>query len=116
MITVQSLITLAPFEEDIKTELLAKADTFDEGKKLELINMCWGLISQWYQSEIKHRHNLVLLEIAEGKKEYSEEELTKISKDVFSDLMGKLQETATEEDLEEVRDKLEDITEKVTQQ
>ena len=120
MIALQSLITLAPFEEEIKNELLAKVDTFDDGKKLELINMCWGLISQWYHNEIQHRYNLALLEIAEGKKEYTQEEMEKIPDVVFTEFTHKLQEVeqevATEEDLEEVREKLEDVTEKTQQQ
>lgn len=116
MITIHNLITLAPFEEDVKTELLEKADTFDDGKKLELINMCWGLISQWYENEIQNRYNQALLEMAEGKKEYTKEDLAKISQDVFTELTNKLQGAVTEENLEEVREKLEVITETSPQQ
>ncbi len=112
MITLQKLILVAPFSEEVKTELLSQVDTFTDAKKFELIDMCWVLISQWYQNEIRARYEIAMREMAEGKKSYTKEELAKIPDQLFDALVNKLQAASTVEDIQEVREKLADITHK----
>lgn len=110
MITLKKLITVAPFSEEVKTELLSKVDTLSDAKKFELTDMCWMLISQWYHNEIRARYEIATLEMAEGKKTYTKEELAKIPDQLFDELMNKLKEAATAEEIEEVRGKIATIT------
>lgn len=115
MITLHNLITVAPFSEDVRTELLEKEDSLSDGKKIDLINLCWDMIASWYEEEIRHRYEMALLEMAEGTKQYTQEDLDKISDDVFSELTRKLQASETAEDIKEVREKLEGVKD-LTQQ
>lgn len=110
MIAIQNLITLAPFSQEVKTELLKKVDSFSDDKKRQLIDMSWDLISQWYHDEVRHRYNEALLEMAEGKKTHTKEYLEKIPDHVFTEFTTKLEGLETIEDITEIRKKLTNLT------
>ena len=66
MITITQLINIAPFPEETKKELLSKSDTLSDSKKVELEELCWALISQWYKNELRARQEIATLEMAKG--------------------------------------------------
>ena len=106
MISLQKLIMVAPFSEDVKNELLQKVDTFDKEKEFTLINMCWDLISEWYHNEVDARYRQAMLEGAQEEGKYTKEYFDKIPDTVFNELMDKLKEAGSVEELQEVREKL----------
>ena len=106
MITITQLINIAPFPEETKKELLSKSDTLSDSKKVELEELCWALISQWYKNELRARQEIATLEMAKGDKQYSEDEFAKMGDVLFKELLNKMSVEATDEDLEKVREKL----------
>lgn len=106
MITLSQLIQVAPFPEETKKDLLSKEDTLSEEKKVELEELCWGLISQWYQNELRSQQEMAALEVSRGEKQYTKEDFNKMADDLFSELVQKLDVQSSEEDLAEAREKL----------
>lgn len=106
MISIQQLIQVAPFPEDKKQELLQKADAFSEEKKFALMEACWALISQQYQNRLQLGMHKAVLEMANGKKSYSQEELKKIEDDLFLELKNRLVPAENQEDISQIREKL----------
>jgi len=106
MITLQKLISVAPFPEETKAELLSHVDRLEKERKLELEELCWSLISQWYQNELRGKQELATLEMAQGKKQYTKEDFKKMEEELFTDLVTKLDTQSSEEDLAEAREKL----------
>jgi hypothetical protein len=106
MITLQQLINVAPFPDETKKELLEASDTLSDSKKFELQGICWALISQWYENELRSRQEIATLEMAKGGTVLSSEDFTKISDDLYQEVVSKLVIEENEEDLEEVRQKL----------
>lgn len=106
MISIQQLISVAPFSEEMKQELLTAVPALSDGKKFELEEMCWALISQWYQNELHARQEIAVLEMAEGKKTYPEDYFEKLPDEIFAEFVKKLSIEETKENLESVREKL----------
>lgn len=106
MITLQQLINLAPFPDETRHELLQSADTLADSKKIELEELCWALISQWYHNELRSRQEIATLEMAKGEKSYSKEDFSRMGDDLFQEVVRKLEVESSQEDLENVREKL----------
>lgn len=106
MITTKQLIQIAPFPEDVKRELLEKADTFSPDKKFEVEETCWALISAYYQNRLSFKMQQATLEMAKGEKTYSKEEFRKMEDDLFLELTNKLNTQVTQEEIESVRKQL----------
>lgn len=106
MVTIKQLIQVAPFPEDIKRELLEKADAFSPDKKFELEETCWTLISTDYQNKLRLKMQQATLEMAKGEKTYSQEDFKKMEDDLFLELTNKLNAQATQEEIESVRKQL----------
>jgi hypothetical protein len=106
MITLQQLINVAPFPDETKKELLESVDTFSDSKKVELEELCWAFISQWYHNELRARQEIATLEMAKGEKTYTSEDFAKMGDDLFLEVFKKFEAEESEEDLEKVREKL----------
>lgn len=109
MITLTQLIQTAPFPGEEKKELLEKVDTFSPEKKFELEEMCWAFISTEYQNNLRYEMQKAVLE------NFSKEPSTPfnpqtIENNLFSELLKRLGATETEQDIEKVRIKLDEIT------
>lgn len=115
MISLQSLITLAPFSEEMKQKLLKELPTLSEGKQFELTRLCWSTIIQKADLQIQQDREQMLLEVGLKKREYSEEEMQKIEENVYSALAQKIQEVSDKSSLEDVKDKLEEIRKEVSE-
>ncbi len=110
MITLTQLINVAPFPEPTKQELLKASETFSDTKKFELEEMCWALISQWYQNELISRQEVAALEMANGGTKLTIEEFAKISEDLLFEVVTKLEVESSEKNLEDVRERLKEVT------
>lgn len=106
MITTKQLIQLAPFPEDVKKQLLEKADTFSPDKKFEVEEACWALISTDYQNRLRFKMQQATLEMAKGEKTYSQEDFKKMEDDLFLELTNKLNAQASQEEIESLRKQL----------
>lgn len=50
MITLNQLITVAPFSDDVRQQLLASIPTLTEERQQELAGICWDAILKLYQA------------------------------------------------------------------
>lgn len=106
MIATKQLIQLAPFPENVKKELLEKANAFSADKKFEVEETCWGLISADYQNKLRLKMHQAALEMAKGEKSYSKEDFKKMEDDLFLELANKLTTQTTQEEIENIRKQL----------
>lgn len=106
MITTKQLIQIAPFPEDVKRELLEKADTFSPDKKFELEETCWALISTDYQNRLRLKMQQAALEMAKGEKTYSKEDFKKMEDNLFLELTNKFKAQTNQEEIENIRKNL----------
>jgi len=106
MIALPQLIQVAPFSSETKKELLAQVDSVSVDKKLQLEELCWRLISQWYQNELRAKQEMAVMEMTKGEKTYTKEDFSKMGDDLFDEFVSKLSAQSTEEDLSEAREKL----------
>ena len=106
MINVKQLIQVAPFSQDIKKELLEKAESFSADRKFELEETCWALISADYQNRLRFQMQQAALEMAKGEKTYSKEDFKKMEDDLFLELVNRLTTAGNQEQIEEIRKQL----------
>lgn len=106
MITAKQLIQVAPFSDDVKKELLEKADSFSPDKKFEVMESCWALISADYQNKLRFQMQKASLEMAKGEKTYSKEDFRKMEDDLFLELVNRLNAAGSQEQIEEIRKQL----------
>ncbi len=106
MITTKQLIQIAPFPEDVKKQLLEKADTFSPDKKFEVEQTCWALISADYQNRLRFQMQKATLEMAKGEKTYNKEDFGKMENDLFLELTNKLNTAGSQEQIEEIKKQL----------
>lgn len=106
MIDLQQLILIAPFPEDTRADLLTKIPTFSDAQKRDLENLSWDLIRENYEEKISFESQNALTEVALGKKKADEVDLEKIENDIFNELTSKIDGINTQEQINEVREKL----------
>jgi len=106
MAYVKQLIQLAPFPQDIKNQLLEKADSFSPEKNFEVEEACWALISQQFQNELRAKMQEAAFATENGGKTYTKEDFKKMEDDMFSELVQKLEASNSEEKLAEIKEKL----------
>lgn len=109
MISLHQLISVAPFPQDTKNKLFSQEETLSADKKMELAELCWVLISQSYQNELRSKQELAVLDMAKGGKEYTKEDFKKMGTELFMGLVQKLDIQSSEEDLASAREKLGDL-------
>lgn len=113
MVDLKQLITVAPFPQDVKTELLQKADSFSPEKKFELEEMCWSFISTDYQNKLQYEMQKAVISQATGQPAETPD-LAKIEEKLLAELTQKLTNAATTEQIGEVREKLKEVQTKGT--
>ena len=106
MVNAKQLIQVAPFSEDLKRQLLEKADSFSQDKKFEVEQTCWALISAEYQNRLRFQMQKATLEMAKGEKTYSKEDFRKMEDDLFLELVNRLTTAGNQEQIEEIRKQL----------
>lgn len=113
MIDLKQLITVAPFPQDVKTELLQKAGSLSYEKKFELEEMCWSFISTDYQNKLQYEMQKAVISQATGQPAETPD-LAKIEEKLLAELTQKLTNAATTEQIGEVREKLKEVQTKGT--
>ena len=107
MITAKQLIQVAPFPEDVKKQLIDKADSFSKEKQFEVMETCWALISADYQNKLRFQMQKATLEMAKGEKTYSQEDFSKMEDDLFLELTNRLDVSGNQEQIDEIKKQLE---------
>lgn len=110
MITLEQLIIVAPFSDEMRKELLEKLDSLSESKRFELMDLCWETINLDYQNKLNYAMQKATLEMAHGQKNYSKEDFQKMENDLFDELIKKLESAGSKVAIEEVREKLSSYT------
>lgn len=109
MIAIKQLIEISPFPEDVKKELLEKADSLTDAQKFDLQEKCWSLISADYKNRLNFEIQKRTYEMAKGEKTYSKEDFKKIEDDLFSELGNRLKATENQEEINRIRQQLQSI-------
>jgi hypothetical protein len=110
MISLQQLIHVAPFPEESRKELLDAAPTLSDARKFELEELCWKLISQQFQQQLRLQEETAVLEMTQGEKAYNKEDFAKKADELFNKIVYNLEAQGSKEDLQTVRDKLATIS------
>lgn len=108
MVTLKSLIIVAPFSEEKRKEILDKLEKneLSDDQKYQFSSLCWDMILQLYQYELQLKVESMLKEIAEGTKNYSKNDFQEEKAKLIYRLSTELNSAESEEALEEVRKKL----------
>lgn len=109
MIDLQQLITVAPLPQDVKNQALAQMDSLSTEQKTAFEHLCWQAITQEYENKIALLRQKALLGGADGKTPLSPIEIKAEEDKLFMELVQKLNAAGTEEELQEVREKLEQV-------
>lgn len=107
MITLKQLITTTPFTEEVRLQALQQADTLSPDQKQALEKLCWDTISQEYNNKISLIREKAMTESALGTKPFSDADIKQQEDALFIELVKKLEGAQTQEELEEVRARLE---------
>lgn len=106
MVTIKQLIQVAPFPEDVKSELLNKVDSVSDAQKFDLEEKCWALISADYKNRLNLETQKRMYEMAKGEKTYSKEDFKKIEDNLFSELVNRFQVPKDEQAIGKIRQEL----------
>lgn len=106
-ITPKVLISVAPFSDEKKKQLLEKFDTFTQDQKDRLTHASWTGIAMLYHIRLKYEFDKLRLAIAEGKKPFNQNDFEEIEAGLIHDLAQRLQSAESQEQIEDVRKQLE---------
>jgi hypothetical protein len=106
MISHKSIILAAPLKEDTRNELFQSFETLGKDKQIEIIDLCWSLISSEFQAKLGLERQKMLMEMASQEKNYTSEEFDKAEESIMNELFEKLEASGNEEKIEEVRKQL----------
>jgi hypothetical protein len=109
MIKFSALIKLAPFPEDMKEDLISKEGQMSEDQKFRLSETAWQAISAQYQAKLQKTINDMMLEMANGQKNYSQNDFQEVKTKLYYEFSQLLSDSKDNQDLEEVKRKLEGI-------
>lgn len=114
MITLKSLVLVAPFEESTRKTLLEKIDKKEltDNQIVQITFLCWDMITRLHQTELQLRISDMIRESSEGKKNYSKNDYQELETKLVFNLSNQLNQAGAEADLEEVRKQLTQITKK----
>lgn len=105
-ITSQHLINFLPFDEKVRSDILADLDSFDEDQKIQINKTCWLLFYELVNVQTNYEYQVALSGIAEGKKKLTKGLYTQIADEVYLRLLRDLKDAQEAVVIDELRDKL----------
>lgn len=75
---LKQLLLITPLKEDYRKELLEKYDSLTPVQKFELSDLCWNLLEESKQIRLQSLIEKHMVEVAEGKKKYDQNDITEI--------------------------------------
>lgn len=106
MIDLVNLIQIAPFPDDVRADLAGKIPNFSDDQKRDLENLAWDLIIESYENKVAFATETAMTQMALGQKKAAEVDLDKIEDDIFNELLTRMVGVNTQEQIQEVREKL----------
>jgi hypothetical protein len=106
MIDLTQLIKIAPFSDEIKKQLLERVSTIEDDEKFKLVQGCWGLIAESYRQKIDFEMQRVALQAVKDNKPLDKKVFLEIEEKYFKELVNKLGGVETQEEINEVRERL----------
>lgn len=103
MITFQTLITIAPFDDETRAQIASQEPSLTEDQKLQLTQLAWSLLAQQYRAKLDSKVDDILLEIQEGKRAYNREEFKKAEEELDLEFATKLESSQTTEAIQAVK-------------
>lgn len=110
MIDLKQLILIAPLPEEVKAEINSKADSLSEEQQRDLEAIAWEALIDYYSNRISFEIQTAFMEVAQGIKKPEEVDPDKIEEVIFNELSTKLQGIATADQIQEVRERLQQQT------
>lgn len=106
MITLKSLIKVAPFSDETRNGLIESLDKMTDDQKFRLSETCWTSISAIYNTRLQRINNQMMWEMAKKVKHYSRNDFQEVEAKLLYEFAHKLEASQSEEDLAKVREKL----------
>ena len=106
-VSLKTLLQVAPFPEEERNELLSRYDELNDDDKFELSNAAWRALSIQYYSKLKYEHELLVLQIQEGKRKFNPNDFEEAKAKLLHEFAHKLEAAESEESITEVRKQLE---------
>ncbi|OGG03886.1 hypothetical protein A2W14_05435 [Candidatus Gottesmanbacteria bacterium RBG_16_37_8] len=106
-INLKLLLSITPMAQETKDKIMVVLDEFDEDRKIQLETLCWETLAELIDINYKKESAKLLQEIDEGKRKYNSNDFMEIRAKIIHDISEKLHMAETKEELELVRQKLE---------
>lgn len=105
-VTLKTLIEIAPFDNQTRSQLLEKLDSLTEDQKFRLSSACWTSLAAKFESQYKARAAQLLIEAQQGTKKLNQDDFKKIEDELYSEFAKLLKSAQSDEEILEVRNQL----------
>lgn len=111
-ISLQALLKVANFPQEQIKQLMENIEYVSEADKLELSQKAWSNIAEKYNLQLATEKISIIDEVKQGKRKYNPNDIEEVKARLIHELVHKLEETESQESIEEVRKSLEKFTDK----
>lgn len=109
-LTIPMLIQLLPMSEELRKELQANHDSYNEDKKFEITRILWDGFDELYEGIKAIKTEQLTKEVAEGKRHISGELSEVIEEEVWKEIENRIEHRPEDEkSLSQIRDRLEKL-------
>ncbi len=110
-IPLSALVQAAPFNEETRKNILSKIDagTLSPDQEAQLIDLAWDMIIKTYQAQLSVMVENARDDEREGKVTYSPADFTAMQDKLIASYTEKLRVAEAQEQIDEVREKLQQI-------
>lgn len=105
-LNLKQLVQIVPLEEKIKQQVLEQEDNLTAGQKYKISKICWRLLETIFITRVKQKKQEMIKEIAAGTASYEKEDFKRIEDEVLADILIKLDEVKSQEELAEIKNKI----------
>ncbi len=96
-ISFEQVIKAAPFDDQTKKTILETVPTLNQDQTYDLTRLAWEMIAADFATKLKEKTDLILLEVAEGKKTYNKNDFVEIEVALYHELAAKFEVAEKEE-------------------
>lgn len=107
LIQFEKLINVATFSDKVKSDILAKAATLSEDQKFKLSEVAWKMIAAGFQAKLKQQTDLILFEVAQGKRQYNKNDFVEAQVMLYQELANKFELLEKEQGISQIKQELE---------
>jgi len=105
-LTLKQLIQIVPLDEKVKQSVLNEEERLTADQKYKISKTCWRLLSTIFISRIKNKKEEMIKKISQGE-EFNKEDFKRIEDEVLADILIKLDEVKSEEEIKTVKKQIE---------